>query len=145
MKLYMTIEPITTLKHVFTNLSAFEIIDVDRIINDIGLDITKERNAFIISNEISELIKSYAKSKRIQGIIYINKNLNPNVINTLKDITTSYEKSLIDEVILMDNYDIPRVEHLYSNVDEILYFTTFKKVKIIECKNIFELSQPLTF
>lgn len=141
----MTIEPITTLKHVFTNLSAFEIIDVEHIINDIGLDISKERNAFIVSTEISELIKSYSKSKRIQGIIYINKNLNEHIINTLKDMVLEYDKSLVDEVILMDNYDIPRIERLYPCVDEVLYFTTFKKVKIIECKNLFDLNQPLTF
>ena len=133
----MTVEPINTLRHVFTNLSAFEIVDVDHIISDIGLDITKERNAFIINTEISELLKSYSKSKRIKGIIYINKNLNSDIIETLKNTVTEYEKSLVDEVILMDNYDIPRIEHLYSSVDEVLYFTTFKKVKIIECKNLF--------
>ena len=137
MKLYMTVEPLNTLRHVFTNLSAFEIVDVDHIISDIGLDITKERNAFIINTEISELLKSYSKSKRIKGIIYINKNLNSDIIETLKNTVTEYEKSLVDEVILMDNYDIPRIEHLYSSVDEVLYFTTFKKVKIIECKNLF--------
>ena len=137
MKLYMTVEPLNTLRHVFTNLSAFEIVDVDHIISDIGLDISKERNAFIINTEISELLKSYSKSKRIKGIIYINKNLNPDIIETLKNTVTEYEKSLVDEVILMDNYDIPRIEHLYSSVDEVLYFTTFKKVKIIECKNLF--------
>ena len=133
----MTVEPLNTLRHVFTNLSAFEIVDVDHIISDIGLDITKERNAFIINTEISELLKSYSKSKRIKGIIYINKNLNSDIIETLKNTVTEYEKSLVDEVILMDNYDIPRIEHLYSSVDEVLYFTTFKKVKIIECKNLF--------
>jgi len=137
MKLYLTIEPEHTLKHVFSNLNNFEIIDVDRIIKEIGLDISLERNAFIVNNEIIELLNSYSKSKRIQGIIYINSNLNNNIIESLKTFVDDSEKTLIDQVILLDNYDIPRIKNLYNSVEEVLYFTCFKKVKIVECKNLF--------
>lgn len=134
MKLYMTIEPLSTLKHVFTNLRSFEIIDVDFIINDIGLDVTKERNAFIVNNEIVDLLKNYSRSRRTSGIIYVNRNLNCDVINSIRDTLSGYDKSLVDELILMDNKDVPRISGLYPCVDEVLYFTTFKKVRIIECK-----------
>ena len=130
----MTIEPLSTLKHVFTNLRSFEIIDVDFIINDIGLDVTKERNAFIVNNEIVDLLKNYSRSRRTSGIIYVNRNLNCDVINSIRDTLSGYDKSLVDELILMDNKDVPRISGLYPCVDEVLYFTTFKKVRIIECK-----------
>lgn len=136
MKLYMTIEPLSTLKYVFTNLRSFEIIDVDFIINDIGLDVTKERNAFIVNNEIVDLLKNYSRSRRTSGIIYVNRNLNCNVINSIRDTLAGYDKSLVDELILMDNRDVPRVSSLYPCVDEVLYFTAFKRVRIIECKPI---------
>lgn len=136
MKLYMTIEPLSTLRHVFTNLGSFEIIDVDFIINDIGLDVTKEHNAFIVNNEIVDLLKNYSRSRRTSGIIYVNKNLNCDIINSIRSTLTDYDKSLVDEFILMDNKDVPRIGNLYPCVDEVLYFTAFKKVRIIECKPI---------
>lgn len=136
MKLYMTIEPLNILRHVFTNLRSFEIIDVDFIINDIGLDVTKERNAFIVNNEIVDLLKNYSRSRRTSGIIYVNRNLNCDVINGIRDTLSGYDKSLVDELILMDNKDVPRISELYPCVDEVLYFNAFKKVRIIECKPI---------
>ena len=52
----------------------------------------------------------------------------------MNDIT----KSQIEDLTLLDDYDTPKLRDYYSLFDEIIFFPTFKKTKIIECR-------PITF
>ena len=50
---YITIEPCVKLKNLFSNLSAFYIVDVDSILKGSGLDINKKAHQFRIRTSIS--------------------------------------------------------------------------------------------
>ena len=136
MKFYITIEPYRKLKNVFTNLNTFYIIDIDTLIADSGLDITKPTHRFIVNTEIERLIEAGAKSKRYTGVIYINSKLNCDVIQGIKKSLSDITKSQIEELTLLDDYDTPKLKPYYTLFDEIIFFPTFKKTKIIECRPI---------
>ena len=139
MKFYVTIEGTPRLKKSFLNLKVFSIIHIPEILEQYGYTYSTidDYGSFIISNQINELIKTYAKSKRIRGIIYSNPNVNenvlPNLFDTLEKITT------VSEVVLFDDYNVPKLQHLYSYFDEIVFFPSIKKVRLIECQKISNL------
>jgi hypothetical protein len=95
-----------------------------------------EYGSFIISNKINAMMKCYSKSKRIRGIIYSNPSVNegliPNLVESIKQLDN------ISETVLMDDYYIPKLKHLYPLFDEIIFFPTVKKTRLIECKPITE-------
>jgi len=140
LKFYVTIEGTLRLKKSFLNLKLFSIIYIPAILEEYGYTYSTidEYGSFIISNHINNLIKTYAKSKRIRGIIYSNPNINedilPNIFETLEEI------DLIREIVLLDDYNVPKLTHLYHKFNEIVFFPSIKKVRLIEAKNISELS-----
>jgi len=138
MKFYITVEGIQKLKRSFLNLKLFSIINIPDILKEHGYDseTIDEYGAFIIVQKIKSLIKNYTKSKRIRGIIYCNPNLNDNVIENLMDILSDNEK--INDVVLLDDYNIPKVRHLYPIFPEVIFFPSVKKIRLIECKQIKE-------
>lgn len=138
MKFYVTVEPYRKLRNVFTNLNTFYIIDIDSLIAESGLNVNIPSHRFIINSEIERLIVTGAKSKRYTGIIYINSNLNFDIIISIKNALNEITKSQIEDLTLLDDYDTPKLKDYYSLFDEIIFFPTFKKTKIIECR-------PITF
>jgi len=140
MKFYVTTEGIQKLKRSFLNLKLFSIIYVPEILEKYGYayDTIDDYGSFIVSNKINSLITTYSKSKRIRGIIYSNptldKNLIPNLFETLKDLES------VTEIVLLDDYNLPKLKHLYPHFDEIIFFPSIKKIRLIEAKNIQELS-----
>jgi len=139
MKFYVTTEGVKKLKRSFLNLKLFSIIHVPEILEKHGYtyDNIDEYGSFIISNKINDMISSYAKSKRIRGIIYsnpiINEDLLPNLFEALVDLDS------ITEVVLMDDYYLPKLKHLYPHFDEIIFFPAIKKIRLIEAKPITEM------
>ena len=127
MKFYVTVESYRKLKNVFTNLNTFYIIDIDSLIAESGLNVNIPSHRFIINSEIERLIVTGAKSKRYTGIIFI-----VGIKKSLDEIT----KSQIEDLTLLDDYDTPKLKDYYSLFDEIIFFPTFKKTKIIECRPI---------
>lgn len=141
MKFYVTIEGTNRLKKSFLNLKLFSIIYIPEILEQHGYTYSTidEYGSFIISNQINDLIRTYAKSKRIRGIIYSNPNINdnilPNIFNTIEEISN------INEVVLLDDYNVPKLQHLYKNFDEIIFFPSIKKVRLIESIKISDLQK----
>lgn len=136
MKFYITGESYRKLRNVFTNLNTFYIIDVDSLIEESGLNPEKATHRFIINTEIERLIASGAKSKRYTGIIYINKGLNFDIITSIKKSLNDITKSQVEDLSLLDDYDTPKYKQYYKLFDEVIFFPTFKKTKIIECRPI---------
>lgn len=136
MKFYITGESYRKLRNVFTNLNTFYIIDVDSLIEESGLNPEKATHRFIINTEIERLIASGAKSKRYTGIIYINKGLNFDIITSIKKSLNDITKSQVEDLSLLDDYDTPKFKQYYKLFDEVIFFPTFKKTKIIECRPI---------
>jgi len=135
MKFYITVEGTTKLKRSFLNLKLFSIINVAEILEEHGYTYSTidDYGAFIVSTKINNLIKSYSKSKRIRGIIYSNPTLCekiiPNLFNSLNKIEN------ISEVVLMDDYNLPKLGNLYEYFNEIIFFPSIKKIRLIECVN----------
>lgn len=133
MKFYATIEPCRKLKNLFSNLSQFYIIDVDILLSESGLDMSKPSHVFLANSEIERLIINGIRSKRYMGIIYINSNLNCDIISAIRKSLDSVETSQIDSLVVLDDYDIPKLKNYYSLFDEVVFFPSLKKIKIIEC------------
>jgi len=136
MKFYVTVEGVPKLKRSFLNLKIFSIINVNEIIEDFGYTYSTidDYGAFIVNEKIMALIKNYTKSKRIRGIIYSNPNLNEDIIENLKETIEQYEK--ITEFVLIDEFNLPKLQYLYPMFNEIIFFPSIKKVRLIECRSI---------
>lgn len=132
MKFYLTVESKYRIQNSFLNLNAFHIIDVQEIISSFNLDLSKQTNVFIINSYIEKSILNNTKSKRLQGIIYINNLLNETVIENLYEMI-KYNTN-ISQMVLLDDYYTPKLLNLYKNFEEILFFPSVRKIKIIECK-----------
>lgn len=136
MKFYITTEGNQKLKRSFLNLKLFSIIYVPDILKKYNYDynVIDEYGSFIVNKKINDLIITYSKSKRIRGIIYSNPNLDenliPNLFETIKGLET------ITDIVLLDDYYVPRLKHIYPYFDEIIFFPSVKKVRLIECKTI---------
>jgi len=136
MKFYVTTEGVQKLKRSFLNLKLFSIVHVPDILKKYNYEYETidEYGSFIVSNKINDLIINYSKSKRIRGIIYsnpkLNENLIPNLFETIKDLDS------ITDIVLLDDFYVPKLKHLYLHFDEIIFFPSVKKVRLIECKSI---------
>jgi len=140
MKVYVTIENISRLKKSLLNLKLFSIIYIPEILEQYGYTYSTidDYGSFIVSNQIIDLLKTYSKSKRIRGIFYSNPDLNMCLLPTLLD--TFYNIENITDIVLMDDYNVPKLEHMYNMFDEIIFFPSVKKIRLIEAKKITELS-----
>lgn len=136
MKLFITIENAEKLKRSFINLKLYSVIYVPEILEQHGYtyETIDDYSSFIISNYINSLIKTYSRSKRIRGIFYSNPSLNeevlPNIFETIAELNT------ISEVVLIDDYNVPKLKPIYHYFDEIIFFPTIKKVRLIECTSL---------
>ena len=133
MKFYITIEPCRKLKNVFSNLSSFYIIDVDKILEESKLDIDNIAHQYLINVELQRLITSGAKSKRYKGIIYINKRINYDTIMSIKSSIDSITNSAVESMVVLDDYDVPKIKDYYTLFDEVVFFPATKKTRIVEC------------
>ena len=136
MKFYLTIENITKLKRSFLNLKLYSIIDVPEIIDEFGYhyDNIDKYGTFLINKEIMSRIETYLKSKRIRGIIYINPNLNEAIIDNLFDTLEPYEK--IQDIVLFDDYNLPKLQQYYEKFKEVIFFPSIKKIRLTEYQNL---------
>lgn len=141
MKFYITIENEEKIKNTFINLNAFYIIDIQEILMNIGLDLNKPSDLFYINNLIERKIESVCKSKRLQGIIYINKNLNSDLIEDLNETLDKMSKRIknfkIEGMVLMDRQYFPKLKYMWKDFEEVMFFPEIKKIKIIECQSVF--------
>lgn len=136
MKFYVTTEDTIKLKRSFLNLKLFSIINIKEILENYkyNYETMNEYESFIVANEIMAKIKNYTKSKRIRGIIYCNPYLNKEISTNLNEIIKDYEK--ISEIVLLDDYNVPKLQHLYEFFSEIIFYPSIKKIRLIECKTI---------
>ncbi len=133
MNCYITIEPCRRLKNLFSNLSSFYIIDVDTILLESGLDVNKKSHQFLINTELERLLVAGAKSKRYMGLIYINSNVNFDVIEGVRSAVLGDEKSTIENMVILDDYDVPKLRNYYGMFDEVIFFPAIKKERIMNC------------
>lgn len=133
MNLYVSTESDRKLKNVFSNLNGFYIINVDNLMSLSKLDFTKKAHCFLMNSEIERLINIGAKSKRYSGIIYINSLLDKDTIISLKESVKKIPNSNFDDIVLLDDYDLPKHKKYYKLFNEVIFFSSLKKTKIIQC------------
>lgn len=133
MNLYVSTESDRKLRNVFSNLSGFYLINVDSLVEMSRLDLTKNAHRFLMNSEIERLISIGAKSKRYSGIIYINSMLDKDTVQSLKQSVDNLKESNIDYMVLLDDYELPKLKKLYKLFDEVTFFSSLKKTKIIQC------------
>jgi hypothetical protein len=139
MKFYVTVEGTQKLKKSLLNLKLFSIIYIPEILEQYGYTqyTIDDYGSFIISNHISDLIKMYAHSKRTRGIIYSNPDINESLLSNLFEFVAKIDT--ISEIVLFDDYNVPKLQHLYPIFDEIVFFPAIRKIRLIECQKISNL------
>lgn len=139
MKFYVTCENVQKLKRSFLNLKLFSIIDTQAILNELGYTYSTidKYGTFIVNSKIMKYIDNYTKSKRIRGIIYSNPYINEEVINNLYDNLYNYKN--IENIVLLDDHNVPKLQHLYSLFNEVIFFPSIKKIRLIEAQSITEV------
>ena len=130
---YITIEPCRRLKNLFSNLSSFYIIDVDTILLESGLNVNKKSHQYLINTELERLLTTGAKSKRYLGIIYINSNINFEIIEAVRASVTEVENSTVENMVILDDCDAPKLKDYYELFDEVIFFPAIKKARVINC------------
>lgn len=136
MNFYVTTEPINKLNNIISNIKSFYILDIQQFVNNFGLDLNKPSNVYYINTEIENEIATKSKLKKYHGIIYINKNLDSNIIKSLQ---TKFQKiGEINKIVLLDNSVVPKHYDLHDICDEIYFYEPFCKNKIIECKGFYK-------
>lgn len=130
--IYMTSESESKLNAVYSNIKNFYVLDVQKFIKSLGLDMSKQSSIFLANDEIEKVIIAQSKLKKYKGIIYINKSLSKETYLSFK----TYFSKLSDQIkfVLIDNNYLPKHEDIMTCFDQVIFYERFKKNKIIECE-----------
>lgn len=128
--IYFTIEPEWKIKNIFVNLKKFYILNIDHILSEFELDLSKQYNVYYLNNYIINILGAKLNNKKLLGIIYINSHLNEKVFDNIYNFISNKEK--INKFIIIDDGQFPKMTKLYNRFDEVLFFDRFKKIKILE-------------
>lgn len=136
MRIYITVENRQRLKRSFLNLKMYSIISVEQILNEYGYtyDTLDEYNTFIVNSKLYDLFTSQIKSKRNRGVIYSNPYLDKCNLCELIETLNKFEK--VTEVVLLDDTNLPKLKHIYDYFDEIIFFPSVKKIRLMECVSL---------
>jgi hypothetical protein len=142
LKFYLTIESQERIRNTFINLNKLYILDVQEVLKELNLDLSKKSNIFLVNQHLERIIATQAKSKRLEGIIYINKNMTEKLIDSLYKTVMAQEK--ITGIVLMDDGCFPKLQHLHKLFEEVYFFpAVYKRVKILDCKILKIFEEPI--
>ena len=136
MKVFLTVESCRKIRSFVSNICSYCVIDIDEILKDSGLDITRPVHRYLINTEIARLITAASKSKRYIGIIYINSNINDEYILELKENIKNLPDTGIDSLAILDDFDTPKLKKYYKFFDEVVFFQPLRRGRIVECTPI---------
>lgn len=136
MNFFVTSEPPRRLKNAFHNIKQYKLIDVDDLFESTGMDPNDDVCGFIIDEEIKNMIIDGTNSKKYNGIIYINSNLDRILLDKLKNLLYKIEDSSTVDITMLDDFDVPKLENMYNQVDNVTFFPILKKPKVIRCKRV---------
>jgi hypothetical protein len=137
MKFYVTNADYEKVKTSFLNFRSFSVIDVQSILQSFNYDENNidEYKQFIVNNEIVNLIKDSITKKKFFNIIYINKDLDVEKIENLKDYLK--EEGKLEKIIFIDeNTENSKFEKFYILFDEVIFFPSSKRTRIMHCESI---------
>ena len=67
-------------------------------------------------------------------MLYINSMISCDIILGIRNSISGISSSRIEDMALLDDYDTPKLKQYYGLFDEVIFFPTFKKMRIVECK-----------
>lgn len=136
MNFYITTENKDVLKKNFLNLRFFALISIPEIIESLGeeYETISDYSNFIVNKTIIQQVDSVLKRKRFYSIIYSNPWLN---YDTIKNIHEQFsDNPLIKDIILLDDKNNRENEDYWQYFQEVTFFPSVKKKKIVECEKI---------
>lgn len=128
LNIFFTVEPQYMIKNIFANAKCFSILDVQELIKDYEVNVHKPSDLYYINNIIINKIKHFATLKRSLGIIYINNEIKPKMLESLKTIFKDADEQ--PKFILIDNGIVPKLSDIHNQFEEVLFYERFKKIKI---------------
>lgn len=134
MNLYVTYGDKEKLRKAFLNLRKQLIIDSYDVLRSLGYEpnTLSEYACFIINEKIKKQIQSAALGNRMQSIIYINPDMDHEVIRSL--VNFAQLETAVEKVVFLTDHG--KDEDLYELFQEIIFYPTAKKVHIIKCEPI---------
>ena len=136
MNFYITTEDKDVLKKNFLNLRFFALISIPDIITSLGeeYETISDYSKFIVNKTIIQQVDSVLKRKRFYSIIYSNPWLN---YDTIKNVHEQFsDNPLIKDIILLDDKNTRKNEDYWQYFQEVTFFPSVKKKKIVECEKI---------
>lgn len=128
LNIFFTVEPQYMIKSIFANAKCFSILDVQELIKDYDVNIHKPSDLYYINNIIINKIKHFSSLKRSLGIIYINNEIKPKMLDSLKQVFKDEKEQ--PKFILIDNGIVPKLSDIHNQFEEVLFYERFKKIKI---------------
>ena len=134
MNFYITVDDKEKIKKAFLNVRKQLVIDVFDIIRELGYDTDDldQYASYIVSEKIKKTIQTAVSNNRVQSIIYINPEVDHEAIREL--IHFVQENTRVEKAVFLT--DKGKNEDLYELFEEVLFYPSVKKVKIIECTPI---------
>lgn len=133
MKLYIS-NSIEKCRNCFLNLSRFYILDVQQLLDELRLDMKDKCNAFFVSRHIQNIISQQSKSKRLEGIIYVNTNLSEKLFDHLFNFVRELPR--MENMVLIDDPIFRPLSRFYPLFEEVMFFPTIRRVRIVECQTL---------
>jgi hypothetical protein len=137
MNFYVTTESKDFLKKNFLNLRFFSLISVPDIVRSLGGDSDvknlSDYNKFIANKTIIQQVDSVLKKKRYYSIIYSNPWIDYESIKNLREHFS--RNPLIKNIIFLDDKDSPKHEDYWQLFEEVTFFPSSRKIRIVECEN----------
>ena len=137
--IYITTETEPKLKQIFCNAKDFYMLDVQKLIKSMNIDIKKPSSIYLINEEIEKTIMSRAVLKRVHGIFYIVQNLNETLINTIK--VRLSKLSEVNDFILIDNGYCPKHQQYAHLFNDVIFYERFRRNKIIQCAALKQIDE----
>jgi len=139
---YVTTENKEFLRRNFLNLRFFALISVPDIISSLGENHTtmSDYNQFIVNKTIVKELEDVIKRKRFYSIIYSNPWIDYESIKNLQEYLEDNES--IKNVILLDDKHNPKHEDYWQYFQEVKFFPSARKVRIVECE---EFKTPMFY
>lgn len=119
----------------FLHLKLFYIIDVDEIKSHYFLhfDSNDVIKSSVLNRFIKERIEFGIKKSCYDYIVYLNKNINPELIINLTEYLNQFEN--INKISFLD-FRNSQNENLYCLFDEVTFLPNIQKVNIIKCETL---------
>jgi len=133
---YITTEDEEILRKHFLNMRFYALISIPDIITSLGktYETLSEYDEFIVNSTIINQIEIFIKKKQYYSIIYYNPYINYNVIKNLYEYLSDNPNIL--KIALLDYKYNPKHEDLWQYFEEIVFFPSIKRKKILECEII---------